>query len=65
MLNSDNIHTMDSHVMLSIVNMKLRNDFTSLPRLCRFYDISQAQLEARLTKAGFSYQVSLNQFRAL
>ncbi|MDP5030702.1 MAG: DUF4250 domain-containing protein [Paraglaciecola sp.] len=63
MLTNQQIQSMDVHILLSIVNMKLRNDFTSLPRLCQSFELNQTLLESKLNKAHYAYQASLNQFR--
>ena len=63
MLTNQQIQSMDVHILLSIVNMKLRNDFTSLTRLCQSFELNQTLLENKLNKAHYEYQASLNQFR--
>lgn len=64
MLSADKINNMDGNILLSLVNMKLRNEFSSVSSLCRFYAIERALLEQRLLAGGFVYQPSINQFRA-
>lgn len=56
--------TMDPAMLLSIVNMKLRDECDSLRTLCARYDIPQSLLEARLAAAGFRYSRDSNQFYA-
>lgn len=56
--------TMDPNMLLSIVNMKLRDEFRSLDELARSYDIDADALCARLLDAGYRYQPSNNQFIA-
>ena len=63
MLSAEKIRLMDSAILLSLVNMKLRNEFSSLASLCRFYAITPALLEQRLLTDGFTYQPVTNQFR--
>lgn len=63
MLNNDKINSMDPQLLFSLLNMKLRNDFTSLARLCVYYQLTQALVEEKLAQAGFYYQISLNQFK--
>ena len=58
-----NFATMDSAILLSIINMKLRDEFDSLDGLVRFYELDKAALEAKLASAGFRYQAAQNQFR--
>lgn len=56
--------TMDPNMLLSIVNMKLRDEFSSLDELTRSYDIDTETLCARLLEAEYRYQASNNQFIA-
>ena len=53
----------DPFMLLSWVNMKLRDDFSSLQELCDALDIDAASLTARLHEAGFYYMPEINQFR--
>lgn len=50
-------------MLLSVVNTKLRDDFTSLDELCVSLDVNREELESRLHDAGFDYMLSINQFR--
>ena len=50
-------------MLLCWVNMKLRDDFSSLQELCDALDIDAASLTARLHDAGFYYMPEINQFR--
>ncbi|GAD91390.1 hypothetical protein VHA01S_090_00050 [Vibrio halioticoli NBRC 102217] len=59
----ERFESMDVNILLSIVNMKLRDDFSDLDSLVRFYDINKEQLIKRLFDAGFEYMDDLNQFR--
>ncbi|MBP3535535.1 MAG: DUF4250 domain-containing protein [Muribaculaceae bacterium] len=53
----------DPFMLLSAVNMKLRDEFDSLDELCASLDIDRADLERRLADAGFIYLPAPNQFR--
>ena len=56
--------TMDAAMLLSIINMKLRNDFNGdLDKLVAFFEIDKAALEAKLASAGFEFIPSIGQFR--
>ena len=54
---------MDVHVLFSLLNMKLRNDYEDLDDLVRSLDLDRAELEARLGAAGYTYQSEARQFR--
>ncbi|WAJ70084.1 DUF4250 domain-containing protein [Catenovulum adriaticum] len=60
-----NFAKMDPHLLLSIVNMKLRNENIGLASLCNHYEINQQLLLNKLESAGFYYQADINQFRIL
>lgn len=53
----------DPFILLSYVNTKLRDEYQSLAALCSDLDLNQANLEAKLAAAGFTYLPSVNQFR--
>ncbi|MBK5142507.1 DUF4250 domain-containing protein [Budviciaceae bacterium BWR-B9] len=58
-----NFLAMEPHLLFSIINMKLRDEFESLDDLARSYDIDQEALIKKLLDAGYQYQPSNNQFR--
>jgi len=55
--------TMDPVMLMSIVNMKIRDEFGNLDSLVKYYDIDKDKLVARLANAGFDYLPNANQFR--
>ncbi|MCS0029255.1 DUF4250 domain-containing protein [Vibrio alginolyticus] len=63
-MNLANFESMDSVMLMSIVNMKLRDDFGGdLDKLAAFFDIDRAALEAKLASAGFDFLPEAGQFR--
>jgi hypothetical protein len=59
-----NFDKMDPVMLMSIVNMKLRDEFNgNLDELVKRYDISRPVLEARLATAGFEFLPDAGQFR--
>lgn len=62
-LSTNQIATMDVHILMSIVNMKLRDEFSSLSSLCARFELNEQSLIDRLATAGFSYVSAQNQFR--
>ncbi|MEH0742927.1 DUF4250 domain-containing protein [Vibrio cholerae] len=63
-MNLSNFANMDSVMLMSIVNMKLRDDFSGdLDKLVAYFDIDRAALEAKLASAGFEYLPEAGQFR--
>lgn len=53
----------DPIMLLSFVNMKLRDEFADLDDLCKSLDIDREALEEKLSEAGFHYVAATNQFR--
>ncbi len=50
-------------MLLSVVNTKLRDEYTSLDELCESLGTDRSALEKKLADAGFEYIPSANQFR--
>lgn len=50
-------------ILMSVINTKLRDEYSSLDDLCKSLDIDRASLESRLREAGFEYMPEINQFR--
>ncbi|GAB2666437.1 DUF4250 domain-containing protein [Vibrio panuliri] len=56
--------SMDPIMLMSIVNLKLRDDFAGdLDELVKFFDIDRQALEAKLASAGFEFLAEVGQFR--
>lgn len=53
----------DPYMLLSVVNTKLRDEFSDLDDLCASLDVDRSRLEEKLAQAGFTYDKSVNQFR--
>ncbi|WP_165310535.1 DUF4250 domain-containing protein [Vibrio ziniensis] len=63
-MNLANFASMDTVMLMSIVNMKLRDDFNGdLDKLASYFDIDRAALEAKLATAGFEFLPEAGQFR--
>ena len=52
----------DPMMLLSFINMKLRDQYDSLDELCASMDIDRTELESRLAEAGFEYNPQQNKF---
>ena len=52
----------DPAMLLSVVNMKLRDFYPSLDELCRSEDVSRSQLEQSLASLRYVYREERNQF---
>ena len=53
----------DPMILLSYVNMKLRDEYSDLDELCGAMDVSRPDLEARLAAIGCQYSEENNQFK--
>lgn len=52
----------DPYMLLSVVNMKLRDSYGSLDALCDDLDIDRDELCCKLSGAGFEYDAENNRF---
>ena len=52
----------DPMMLMSLINMKLRDFYPSLDALCEDMDIDKGQLLEKLASAGFEYNQDLNKF---
>lgn len=53
----------DPAMLLSFINMKLRDQYDSLESLCDDLDISQDEVIQTLQKIDYIYDEQLNQFK--
>ena len=52
----------DPVMLLSFVNLKLRDYYGSLTALCDDLDVDKAEIEAKLAKIDYHYDEEKNQF---
>jgi len=52
----------DPVMLLSFVNLKLRDYYSSLEAMCEDLDIDQAQIVEKLAGIDYHYDASLNKF---
>ena len=53
----------DPMMLLSYINMKLRDDYDSLEELCKSLDIDEDEIRAKLKDVGYTYNKEINQFK--
>ena len=53
----------DPFILLSFINVKLRDEYDSLENLCLDLQLNKEELCQKLQAAGFEYQESQKQFR--
>ena len=52
----------EPNILLSIINMKLRDEFSDLEDLSKYYDLDKLKLEEKLSDLGYKYSKLNNQF---
>ncbi|MEY8322707.1 DUF4250 domain-containing protein [bacterium 1xD8-48] len=52
----------DPIILLSYVNLKLRDFYSSLEAMCEDLDVSKAVIEEKLNGIGYRYNAEKNQF---
>ncbi len=63
-MNLNYIPLNDPYILLSWLNMKLRDECKDLEELCLKYEISQQELTNKIKMIGYVYEKSNNQFIA-
>jgi hypothetical protein len=63
-MDKEQIFKMDPYILLSILNMKLRDQFDSLDTLCEDFDIEHQEIKSKLKAIGYIYRENINQFVA-
>lgn len=53
----------DPVMLMSFLNLKLRDNYASLDELCDDMDLSKEEIMSKLKEAGFSYDEGQNQLR--
>lgn len=54
---------MDPNILVSMINMKLRDFYSNLDSYCEDMDISKSIIEEKLENAGYKYHSDINQFK--
>lgn len=52
----------DPVMLLSVINMKLRDQYANLERLCEDMQVPQEELCQKLEQIGYRYDADTNQF---
>ena len=52
----------DPVILLSVVNTRLRDEYSDVEELCRSEGADRAELEERLAGVGYRYDPAQNQF---
>lgn len=54
---------MDPNILVSMINMKLRDFYSNIDLLCDYFDITKEEIIGRLESAGYKYNSNINQFK--
>lgn len=54
---------MNPNILLSIVNMKLRDFYSNLSALCDDLQVNEEILKEKLNSIGYTYDENINQFK--
>lgn len=52
----------DPVMLLSYINTKLRDEYSSLDELCAELELDRAQIERKMEQAGYIYRPETNRF---
>jgi hypothetical protein len=61
-MNNDQLKIMDPYILISWLNMKLRDQFSSLEALCDDFDLEIEVIQSKLKIIGYTYSEKTNQF---
>ena len=62
-MTNDSIKTMDTNILLSIINTKLRDQYASLDNLCYDLEITKENILNKLKTIGYNYNETENRFK--
>lgn len=62
-MTDNSIKTMDPNILFSIINTKLRDQYSSLDILCEELMITKDEVIKKLNDIGYNYNQSENQFK--
>lgn len=61
-MDKPNYIAMDPNILLSIINMKLRDFYNNLDSLCEDMEVNEEELKEKFSKIGYNYDETINQF---
>lgn len=62
-MDNDSIKILDPIILLSMINMKLRDQYSSLDLLCSDLELNKETMVSRLGEIGYNYNEKENQFK--
>ena len=62
-MDRESVLSMDPNILLSMVNMKLRDFYSNLSALCEEIGVTEEELKEKLNSIGYKYKRGQNQFK--
>lgn len=62
-MDRESVLSMDPNILLSMVNMKLRDFYSNLSALCEEIGVTEEELKEKLNSIGYKYKIDQNQFK--
>lgn len=62
-MTNEDMMNMDPIMLLSFVNTKLRDEYSSLNLLCSDLDLNEEDLKNKLLEVDYKYNEEINQFK--
>ena len=64
-MDRESIMAMDPNILLSVINMKLRDEFSTLEDYCSYMDLELDKVNEKFSQIGYKYDEKSNQFVAI
>ncbi|MBS5307445.1 MULTISPECIES: DUF4250 domain-containing protein [Clostridium] len=62
-MDRESVLSMDPNILLSMINMKLRDFYSNLSALCEDIGVTEEELKEKLNSIGYKYKIDQNQFK--
>ncbi|MGN0144525.1 MAG: DUF4250 domain-containing protein [Clostridium sp.] len=62
-MTNEDMMNMDPFMLLSFINTKLRDEYSSLSLLCSDLDLNEENLKNKLEDIDYKYNEEINQFK--
>lgn len=62
-MTNEDMKSMDPVMLLSFINTKLRDEYSSLNSLCNDLSLDEEFLKNKLHNIGYEYNIDMNQFK--